>query len=210
MRKVVKAEEIEVSKSKTLAIVMTLIVILLAGCSNSDFQAETNYEIADFTYTNQYNEKVSLKDLEGKVWIADFIFTNCETVCPPMTFNLTKLQKELKKEGVEDYKIVSFSVDPENDKPQVLKDYISKYEAADTSKWELLTGYQFDEIKEFAEHSFKTIVAKDPNSDQVIHQTSFFLVNQEGVVVKNYSGNSDVPYAEMTADIKTLIEEGSN
>ncbi|MGR3764003.1 SCO family protein [Rossellomorea sp. NS-SX7] len=198
------------SKSKTLAIVMTLIVILLAGCSNSDFQAETNYEIADFTYTNQYNEKVSLKDLEGKVWIADFIFTNCETVCPPMTFNLTKLQKELKKEGVEDYKIVSFSVDPENDKPQVLKDYISKYEAADTSKWELLTGYQFDEIKEFAEHSFKTIVAKDPNSDQVIHQTSFFLVNQEGVVVKNYSGNSDVPYAEMTADIKTLIEEGSN
>ncbi|WP_254871072.1 SCO family protein [Bacillus sp. Marseille-Q1617] len=196
------------SKLKTLAVVMTLLGILLAGCSNSDFQAETNYEIADFTYTNQNNEEVSLKDLEGKVWIADFIFTNCETVCPPMTFNLTKLQEELKKEGVEDYKIVSFSVDPENDKPQVLKEYLSKYQA-DTSKWELLTGYQFDEIKDFAEHSFKTIVAKDPNSDQVIHQTSFFLVNQEGVVVKSYSGNSDVPYDEITADMKTLIEEGS-
>ncbi|MBH9965316.1 SCO family protein [Bacillus sp. V3] len=188
---------------------MAAVGILLAGCSNSDFQAETDYEIADFNYTNQQNEKVSLKDLEGKVWIADFIFTNCETVCPPMTFNLTKLQKELKKAGVEDYKIVSFSVDPENDTPQALKEYISGYEA-DTGKWELLTGYKFDEIKDFAEHSFKTIVAKDPNSDQVIHQTSFFLVNQEGVVVKNYSGNSDVPYDEITSDMKTLIKEGSN
>jgi protein SCO1 len=198
-----------VSKPKTLAVVMTLIGILLAGCSNSDFQAETDYEIADFNYTNQNNEKVSLKDLEGKVWIADFIFTNCETVCPPMTFNLTKLQKELKKEGVEDYKIVSFSVDPEHDKPQVLKDYLSNFEA-DTSKWDMLTGYQFEEIKEFAEHSFKSIVADDPKSDQVIHGTSFYLVNQEGVVVKNYSGNSDVPYEEITADMKTLIKEGTN
>jgi protein SCO1 len=204
-----KAEEIEVSKPKTLAVMMTLIGILLAGCSNSDFQAETDYEISDFSYTNQNNEKVSLKDLEGKVWVADFIFTNCETVCPPMTFNLKKLQGELKKEGVEDYKIVSFSVDPEHDKPEVLKDYISKFEA-DTSKWELLTGYEFEEIKEFAEHSFKSIVANDPKSDQVIHGTSFYLVNQEGVVVKTYSGNSDVPYDEITADMKTLIKEGSN
>ncbi|XXM71812.1 SCO family protein [Lysinibacillus sphaericus] len=196
-------------KLKSFAVVMAAVGILLAGCSNSDFQAETNYEIADFTYTNQHNEKVSLKDLEGKVWIADFIFTNCETVCPPMTFNLTKLQKELKKAGVEDYKIVSFSVDPEKDTPQALKEYISGYEA-DTGKWELLTGYKFEEIKDFAEHSFKTIVAKDPNSDQVIHQTSFFLVNQDGVVVKNYSGNSDVPYEEITSDMKTLIKEGSN
>jgi protein SCO1 len=197
-----------VPKLKSLAVVMAAVGILLAGCSNSDFQAETDYEIADFNYTNQDNEKVSLKDLEGKVWIADFIFTNCETVCPPMTFNLTKLQKELKKAGVEDYKIVSFSVDPEKDTPQALKEYISGYEA-DTGKWELLTGYKFEEVKDFAEHSFKTIVAKDPNSDQVIHQTSFFLVNQEGVVVKNYSGNSDVPYEEITSDMKTLIKEGS-
>jgi protein SCO1 len=198
-----------VPKLKLIAVVMAAVGILLAGCSNSDFQAETDYEVADFTYTNQNNEKVSLKDLEGKVWIADFIFTNCETVCPPMTFNLTKLQKELKKAGVEDYKIVSFSVDPEKDTPQALKEYISKYEA-DTGKWELLTGYKFEEIKDFAEHSFKSIVAKDPNSDQVIHQTSFFLVNQEGVVVKNYSGNSDVPYEEITSDMKTLIKEGAN
>nr|WP_231893447.1 SCO family protein [Rossellomorea aquimaris] len=189
-------------------LIVSIIGILLAGCSNSDFQAETNYEVKDFTYTNQNNKEVSLKDLKGQVWIADFIFTNCETVCPPMTFNLTKLQKKLKEEGVEDYKIVSFSVDPENDTPKALKEYISNFEA-DTSKWELLTGYKFDEVKDLAEHSFKSIVANDPNSDQMIHGTRFYLVNEEGVVVKTYSGNSDVPYDEIALDMKTLIKESN-
>ncbi|WP_064093571.1 SCO family protein [Rossellomorea aquimaris] len=196
------------SKYKTLMLIVSIIGILLAGCSNSDFQAETNYEVKDFTYTNQNNKEVSLKDLKGQVWIADFIFTNCETVCPPMTFNLTKLQKKLKEEGVEDYKIVSFSVDPENDTPKALKEYISNFEA-DTSKWELLTGYKFDEVKDLAEHSFKSIVANDPNSDQMIHGTRFYLVNEEGVVVKTYSGNSDVPYDEIALDMKTLIKESN-
>ncbi|MDT9024083.1 MULTISPECIES: SCO family protein [Rossellomorea] len=196
------------SKTKPFLVVMTIISILLAGCSNSNFQAETDYEVKEFSYTNQNNQEVGLNDLKGHVWIADFIFTNCETVCPPMTFNLSKLQEKLKKEGVEDYKIVSFSVDPENDTPDALKEYISNFEA-DTSKWELLTGYEFDEVKDLAEHSFRSIVADDPNSDQMIHGTSFYLVNQKGTVVKTYSGNSDVPYDEIVQDMKTLIEEGS-
>lgn len=196
------------SKTKTFIVVMTIIGILLAGCSNSNFQAETDYEVKEFSYTNQNNQDVGLNDLKGQVWIADFIFTNCETVCPPMTFNLTKLQEKLKEEGVEDYKIISFSVDPENDTPAALKEYISNFEA-DTSKWELLTGYEFDEVKDLAEHSFRSIVADDPNSDQMIHGTSFYLVNQKGTVVKTYSGNSDVPYDEIVQDMKTLIEDGS-
>ncbi|MCA1062524.1 SCO family protein (plasmid) [Cytobacillus spongiae] len=196
------------SKTKTFILVISIIGFLLAGCSNSNFQAETNYEVKDFNYTNQNGKEVSLKDLKGKVWIADFIFTNCETVCPPMTFNLTKLQEKLNEEGVEDYKIVSFSVDPENDTPEALKEYIANFDA-DTSKWDLLTGYEFDEVKDLAEHSFRSIVADDPNSDQMIHGTSFYLVNQEGIVVKTYSGNSDVPYDEMVQDMKTLIKEGT-
>ncbi len=196
------------SKTKSFAVVMIIMGILLAGCSNSDFQAETDYEVKDFSYTNQKNQEVSLKDLKGQVWIADFIFTSCETVCPPMTFNLTKLQGKLKEEGVEDYKIVSFSVDPETDTPEALSKYISNFEA-DTSKWDLLTGYKFDEVKDLAEHSFRSIVADDPNSNQMIHGTSFYLVNQEGTVVKTYSGNSDVPYDEIVEDMKILIKEGS-
>jgi protein SCO1 len=201
-------EEIYLKKFKAFFVLITILSVILVGCSNSDFQADHHYEVKDFTYTNQDNEKVSLNDLKGKVWIADFVFTKCETVCPPMTYNLTQLQEKLKEEGVKDYQFVSFSVDPETDKPEVLKEFIGGYEA-DESKWDLLTGYKLDEIADLAEHSFKTIVADDPKSDQMIHGTSFYLVNQKGEVVKSYSGNSDVPFDLIVEDMKTLIKEGN-
>lgn len=176
-------------------------MLVLSGCA--EFEAETDWKVRDFSYTNQNNEEVELKDLKGEIWIADFIFTSCETVCPPMTYNLTKIQKQLKEEGINDVRFVSFSVDPEVDTPEKLKEYISSYEA-DTKKWDLLTGYDQKEISSLAEESFKALVRDDPSSDQVIHGTSFYLVNKEGKVVKNYSGVQDVPYEEIVSDIKLL------
>ncbi|MEJ9211253.1 SCO family protein, partial [Bacillus smithii] len=58
----------------------------MTGCSNNDFKGNMNEKVQNFSYVNQNNQKVNLKDLKGKVWIADFIFTNCKTVCPPMTY----------------------------------------------------------------------------------------------------------------------------
>lgn len=181
--------------------------VILAACGNGGFKADHNWKVQDFTYTNQNNETVSLEDLKGEVWLADFIFTNCDTVCPPMTYNLTLLQEKLKEEGIEDYRIVSFSVDPEVDTPETLSEFISKYDA-DTSKWDLLTGYSQDHISQFAEKSFKSLVANDPNNDQVVHQTSFYLVNQEGVTVKSYGGYEEVPFDQIAMDIEALIKEG--
>jgi protein SCO1 len=176
-------------------------MLLLSGCA--EFEAETDWQVQDFNYTNQKSEEVGLKDLKGDIWLADFIFTSCETVCPPMTYNLTKIQKQLKEEGINDIRFVSFSVDPEVDTPEKLKEYIGNYET-DTNKWDLLTGYDQKEISTLAEESFKVLVREDPSSDQVIHGTSFYLVNKEGKVVKNYSGVQDVPYEEIVSDIKLL------
>lgn len=192
---------------KVLAIIFTCFV--LAGCGSSgNFEAQTNWEIKDFNYTNQHNEKVSLEDLKGKVWLATFIFTNCETVCPPMTFNMSDIQHMLVDKGIEDYNIVAFSVDPEVDTPEKLQEYLGNYDVADESKWQLLTGYKQEEISKFAEKSFKTLVKDDPNTNQVIHGVSFYLVDQNGVVVKNYSGATDVPKEEIVLDVETLIEDG--
>lgn len=192
---------------KVLAIIFMCVV--LAGCGSSgNFEAQTNWEIQDFNYTNQHNEKVSLEDLKGKVWLATFIFTNCETVCPPMTFNMSDIQHMLVDKGIEDYNIVAFSVDPEVDTPEKMQEYLGNYDVADESKWQLLTGYKQEEISKFAEKSFKTLVKDDPNSNQVIHGVSFYLVDQDGVVVKNYSGATDVPKEEIVIDVETLIEDG--
>lgn len=192
-------------RSTTLVAIFSIFLIL-AGCSNNDFQGNMDVEVQDFNYVNQENEKVSLNDLKGTVWLANFIFTNCKTVCPPMTRNMADLQKQLNEEGITDYRIVSFSVDPTNDTPEVLKSYISKYDA-DTTNWDLLTGYDQEEIRAFAEKSFQTLAIPEPNSDQFMHGTSFFLVNKEGTVVKSYSGNEEVPFDEIVLDVEQLTKE---
>lgn len=194
---------------KKILLILSISILILAGCGSSGkFAAQTNWEIQDFTFENQRGESVSLDDLKGTVWLATFIFTNCETVCPPMTFNMSDIQKMLEEKGIEDYKIVEFSVDPEVDTPEKLQEYIGNYDVIDESKWELLTGYTQEEISKFAEKSFKTLVKDDPNSNQVIHGVSFYLVDQNGVVVKNYNGAQDVPKEEIVIDVETLIEDG--
>ncbi|MFJ8260893.1 SCO family protein [Rummeliibacillus sp. NPDC094406] len=186
-----------------------VLTVLLSACGSSDnFKAETDWQVQDFNYTNQNGDKVSLDSLKGKPWLAMFIFTNCATVCPPMTKNMTDIQKKFKEKGLEDYKIVGFSVDPATDTPAKLKKYLAQYPVADNSKWDLLTGYSQDDIADLALKSFKTIVKDDPNTNQVIHGSSFYLVNQDGVVVKNYSGFKDVPVDTIAVDMETLIEDG--
>ncbi|MCA1027237.1 SCO family protein [Cytobacillus kochii] len=188
---------------KKLVAVIGLFTIMLAACGQSGIENALNYDVEDFNYTNQDNQAVGLSDLEGKVWIADFIFTSCETVCPPMTYNMSQLQDKVKEEGIENVEFVSFSVDPTVDSPEALKDFANNYEI-DFSNWHFLTGYTQEEIESFAVDSFKSLVKKPKNDDQVIHQTSIYLVDQNGVVMKDYDGVSDVPYEEIIADIKKI------
>lgn len=188
---------------RILFLILIISSVFLSACGNKEFVAETDWKVAYFSAINQENEKVDLADLEGEVWIADFIFTNCATVCPPMTVNKAELQQALKDENISNVRLVSFSVDPEFDTPEVLKEYADNFDA-DQSTWDFLTGYSQEDVIELAKSSFKAIVVPDPNSGQVTHGTSFYLVDQDGVVVKNYSGFSDVPYEQIVEDAKLL------
>ncbi|KXH81711.1 SCO family protein [Sporosarcina sp. HYO08] len=195
-------------KSLWLSVFM-LISLLLSACSGGSFKADHKYEMEPFEFTNQHHETVSLDDLKGEVWLAQFVFTNCTSVCPPMMANLSDLSHRLESAGVKDYKVVSFSVDPKIDTPEVLQDYLDMFEVADESKWEMLTGFTQEKIAEIAAKSFKTVVIDDPNTDQVIHGTSFYLVNQQGEVVKTYNGATDVPYDQIISDMEALIKSGA-
>ncbi|MGE6629700.1 SCO family protein [Bacillus sp. NPDC077027] len=181
---------------------MIISVLLLVSCSGGQIKNALNYQIEPFEFQNQEGQKVSLESLKGKVWIADFIFTSCETICPPMTAHMTELQKRLKAEKL-DAHIISFSVDPEVDSGTKLKEFADQYPLS-YDNWDFLTGYSQATIEKFAMKSFKTIVKKPEDEDQVIHQSLFFLVNQEGKVMKNYDGVQNTPYDEMIKDIRTL------
>ncbi|NYF24675.1 SCO family protein [Sporosarcina sp. JAI121] len=196
-------------KKKLLLSYVLLMVLILSACSGGGFKADHHYKIEPFEFTNQHNEKVSLDDLKGEVWLAQFVYTVCTDACPPMMVNMTEVEKKLAEEGVEDYKIVSFSIDPEVDTPELLQEYLGMFDVQDESKWEMLTGYSQEKIIDFAAKSFKTLVADIPDSVDVMHATSFSLVNQDGQVVKSYDGMVDVPFDQIIKDMKALIKEGA-
>lgn len=188
---------------------LLLFAVIIAGCSSGkNFKAETAYDIQEFSATNQKGDQVKLDSLKGKPWIAMFIFTTCTTVCPPMTANMADIQKTLHEKKINDYNIVGFTVDPTIDTEKKLAAYLKNYNVVDDSKWQFLTGYSQAFIEKFAVDSFKTLVKKTDGNDQVMHGTSFSLVDQKGVVVKSYSGVSNVPKDEIVTDLESIIEDG--
>lgn len=193
---------------------LSTIILIVSACSNNAIEPESQYgnKLQSFNVTDQNGDKFSQKDMKGKVYIADFIFTDCETVCPPMTYNMSTVIDQLEKDGVKDYGVLSFSVDPDNDTPEKLKNYIKQYNVPD-GKWTLLTNYDFKFIKQYAEDNFKSIVAPPPKgSNQVTHGTNFYLIDQNGKIIKTYSGqdagDKKFPKSEIVADVKTLVKEG--
>ncbi|MFC9601235.1 SCO family protein [Peribacillus butanolivorans] len=185
------------------AAIGTTVLLLLTACGSSGVPDAKNWDLENFSYIDQEGEPFSKSDLKGKVWVSDFIFTSCEDVCLPMTSNMSKLQKMLKDEGISDVEFVSFSVDPEIDKPDVLKKFGDQFNV-DYTNWHFLTGYGQEEIEQFALDNFKTLVKKPENEDQVIHQTSFFLVDKDGKIIQEYTGLQDIPFDEIIKHIKIL------
>jgi protein SCO1/2 len=170
------------------------------GETSSGFQAQYDWVLPDFQYVNQDGKEIGKEDLLGEAWLANFVFTNCTTVCSPMTANMAKVQRKLKEAGL-DNNMVSFSVDPERDTPPVLKEFAAKFEA-DLSHWHFLTGYQQEEVSTLAK-AFKTLAENEEGTDQFIHSTKIFLIDKDGTIVKGYDG-LDVPFEEIVADLQAL------
>jgi protein SCO1/2 len=189
-------------KTRLVLAGLLALALLATGCGGAKKPNDLAWEIQDFAFIDQNGQEITLESLKGEVWLADFIFTNCTSVCQPMTYNMSKIQKMLKEKGIK-AKIVSFTVDPERDSPEALKQFVSKF-TDDQSNWHLLTGYTQEEISKFAKESFRTIAEKPTDgSDQFIHQTLFYLVDQNGIIVKAYNG-TDLDFDEVVKDTKAL------
>lgn len=185
-------------------------ILLLAACGGekSELSKDGNYLgdqemiVEDFTFVNESGEEFGLSNLKNEVWLADFIFTHCTSVCPPMSANMSKVQQKLEDEGLK-VPIVSFTVDPDRDTPEVLKEYAEQY-GANLDTWHFLTGYQFEDIKKLSESVFKSPVGKPvEGDDQFMHGVNFYLIDGNRIV-KTYSGVSNVPIEAIVEDVKVL------
>lgn len=185
-----------------IAFLLLVLAIILAACGEQ-YEGDFSYKVQEFSFTSQDGETIKRSDLDGKFWVANFMFTSCETVCPPMTANMAMLQEKLKKAGLNDVQLVSFTVDPENDTKSDLKEY-GKARGASFDNWHFLTGYDFKTIKELSIKSFKSALEKLPDSDQYMHGTSFFLVSPEGNAIKRYKGTQAKQMDNIVKDIKEM------
>lgn len=161
--------------------------------------------VPDITLTERSGRKLPLTDLRGKVWIADFIFTNCGGSCPIMTSTMASFQEQLKNVG--NIVLVSFSVDPERDSPQVLSEYAELYNAS-PSRWFFLTGEK-EKLNYLTRNGFHLAVATDSGStiEPIIHSTLFVLVDKQGVIRGYYDSTDDKALENIIADARGLASE---
>ncbi|KAA6438585.1 SCO family protein [Dyadobacter flavalbus] len=160
--------------------------------------------IPPFSFVNQEGDTVSEKLVEGKIYVTDFFFTTCPTICPVMKRQMIKVFNDIK--GKPDVMILSHSIDPEHDTPQVLKKYAQDL-GVEGSQWQFLTG-QKEKIYEIGQKSYLSTAKEDKSAEGgYIHSGAFILVDKEKHVRGMYDGTTEEGTQKLIADIKTLQEE---
>jgi protein SCO1/2 len=159
--------------------------------------------ISDFSLTNQNGKKITQEDYNDKIYVADFFFTTCQTICPIMTDNMVKIQEKLKNDN--EILLLSHTVTPEIDSVAQLKKYALE-KGVNDSKWNLVTGDK-KEIYNLARKSY--LVAKDvPYSDNdLVHTENFVLVDKKKRIRGFYDGTDSESIEKLLEDIKILKKE---
>nr|WP_315197766.1 SCO family protein [uncultured Flavobacterium sp.] len=165
------------------------------------------HTIADFSFINQNGKTITQKEYEGKVYVADFFFTTCGSICPKMTTNLVDVQKAIKNNPK--VKLLSLSVFPETDSVPALKAYAKKYGVIDP-KWNLVTGDK-KEIYTMARKSYLAVkMGKPEELYDMVHTENFVLVDQKRRVRGFYDGTKKEEIQRLIEDINWLCANEKN
>jgi protein SCO1/2 len=169
--------------------------------------------VPDFSLTASTGGTVTQADLTGGLWVADFIFTKCPSVCPLLSAQMGKLQDALAAAGRADVHLVSFSVDPANDTPEVLRAYAQRFHA-DPARWWFLTGDQAS-LHALIRNGFRLAVAeRSPGEDTdggglITHSDRFVLVDRNLHIRGYYHGADTETVQKLLRDIRTLSSTSS-
>lgn len=161
--------------------------------------------VPSFTLTDQNGEPFSDTQLAGRVWLADFMFTRCRGLCPVLTRRMQEAAGALA--GQEGWVMVSFSVDPEFDTPEVLAAYAGEHQA-DTARWSFLTGPR-QTVRDLSTEGFHLAVDDAPpgGGDPILHSQSIVLVDREGEIRGYYDALDPEEMARLPEDASHLLEE---
>ncbi|WP_296143599.1 SCO family protein [uncultured Flavobacterium sp.] len=163
-----------------------------------------DHKIDDFSFTNQNGKTITQKDYEGKIYVADFFFTTCPSICVPMGENMAWLQEQIKNNPK--VMLLSHTVTPDIDTPEVLKAYAQKKGVID-SKWNLVTGKKED-IYYIARKSYLAVKTTDSSElYDMVHTENFVLVDSKRRIRGFYDGTNLEEVKKLLEDIKFLSGE---
>lgn len=193
-----------------------LVALLVFSCSQEkklpflgpkqvNAKGDTVYhEIPAFRFLNQDSVFVSEKDVEGKVYVADFFFTTCPTICPKMKTQMLRIYERYKDR--DEVRILSHSIDPDFDTPNVLKDYAARLQV-NAPKWNLLTGDKAA-IYTLGQKSYMVSAQEDPNeAGGFVHSGAFILVDKNRHVRGIYDGTVEAEVNHLLEDMEILLKE---
>ncbi|QLE01467.1 SCO family protein [Galbibacter sp. BG1] len=171
-------------------------------------------QVPSFKFVDQNNDTISNKDYEGKVFVVEFFFTTCPSICPIMNANMIKLQNRFK--GNEDFGIASFTINPEYDTPEVLKKYADEYGVTNPN-WHLMTG-DMSQVYKLSNTGFNLYAEENENVNGGFeHSGLFALVDREGYIrsrpdefgnpIVYYDGTTDEGVKMIAEDIAALLNK---
>lgn len=162
------------------------------------------HRVGNFSFTNQHGKTVTQQHTEGKIYVTDYFFTTCKSICPIMNTQLVRVYKEFSKQP--DFLILSHTVDPETDSVAQLALHASKYGVSD-ERWHFLTGEK-KALYEMARKSYLLNAEEgDGGEEDFIHTQNFALVDKERHIRGYYDGTDSADVTRLITDIRTLFKE---
>ena len=169
-----------------------------------DNQDTVYHSIAVFAFVNQVGDTIRKEDMAGKIYVADFFFTSCPTICPIMKKEMLGVYEQFN--GEPNFRILSHTIDPTHDTQAVLKDYAEKLGVPNAATWNFLTGDQ-EKIFEIGQTSYlTTTMADDMEPGGFLHSGAFLLVDQQGRIRGVYDGTKTEQVDRLLADIPKLLK----
>ena len=161
-------------------------------------------KMVDFSYLNQDSILIKSTDMKGKIWVADFMFTSCPTICPKMTEQMKRLSgmtKDLKNE----IQFMSFSINPKHDTPSQLRKYIKAHKII-SSNWYFFTGNEA-KTHDLGINNFQIFAGQDASAaGGYAHTAAFALVDKEGYVRGVYMGTDPKEVNKLEKDLRKLLK----
>ncbi|RLD30302.1 MAG: SCO family protein [Bacteroidetes bacterium] len=164
-------------------------------------------KVPAFSFTNQDGKTITNDNFEGKVYVVEFFFTTCPTICPKMNRNLVQIQNSFK--DVENFGVASFTINPKYDTPEVLKQYTKQYGITNPN-WHLMTG-DIDTIYKLANEGFNLYTAKDDEVEGGFeHSGNFALIDKNGFIRSRIteSGNPLIYYNGIISEEEKMDDDG--